>query len=405
MPRAPPAIIYRFVKSKMKIILYCQNLVGIGHYLRSLEICRAFKGHDVILITGGPPIGIAPPNHVREVRLPVLTMDFGFKRLISTNKRHSLGDVKRARQKRMLELFEREAPVLFIVELFPFGRSAFNFELEPVFKGIRHGDFPGSHVICSLRDILVEKRDPIAYEERVIEMLNRYFDILLVHSDPSLITLHETFSRVNDIEIPLFYTGFITPKPPPNARQTIRKQLGLQKRDKIVVASSGGGKVGFRLLETVAHAFRLMESEGSIHLILFTGPLIKDEAFDRLQALSVDRMQVFRFTQDFVSYLAAADLSVSMAGYNTCMNILAAGVPAMVWPYARNREQGLRAKMLARLKAVDVIGEEDLQPVKLASLMDKALRRKSQSPIEIDLEGATKTVSMLRSWAQGLETS
>jgi predicted glycosyltransferase len=389
----------------MKIILYCQNLVGIGHYLRSLEICQAFKGHDVILITGGPPIGIPPPNHVREVHLPELTMDYGFKRLISAEKGRSVDQVKKARQEKILELFKRETPALFIVELFPFGRSAFNFELEPIFKGVRRGDFPGSHVICSLRDILVEKKDPVTYEQRVIEMLNSYFDVLLVHSDPSLITLHETFSRVNDIDIPIFYTGFITPKPPPDARHTIRKQLGLRKHDKLVVASSGGGKVGSRLLETVAHAFRLMGREGHIHLILFTGPFIKDDTFDRIQALSIDRMRVFRFTQDFVSYLAAADLSVSMAGYNTCMNILAAGVPAMVWPYARNREQGLRAGMLARLKTMETIGEADLQPVRLASLMDKVLAGKSQSRVDIDLEGAANTVRMLRSWMQSLERS
>ena len=389
----------------MKIILYCQNLVGIGHYLRSLEICQAFEGHDVILVTGGPPTGISPPNHVRELRLPELTMDFGFKKLISADNGRSVDQVKKTRQKKIIDLFEREAPALFIVELFPFGRSAFNFELEPVFKAVRKGDFPGSHVICSLRDILVEKKDPIAYEQRVIEMLYSYFDVLLVHSDPSLITLHETFSRVDDIDIPIFYTGFITPKPPPNARQTIRNQLGLHKQDKLVVASAGGGKVGSRLLETVVHAFRLMERERSIHLILFTGPLIKDETFDRLHALSVDRMQVFRFTRDFVSYLAAADLSVSMAGYNTCMNILAAGVPAMVWPYARNREQGLRAGMLARLKTVETIGEADLQPVGLASLMNKALAGKSRSRVDVDLEGASNTVKMLRSWSQNLERS
>ena len=70
----------------MKIVLYCQNLVGIGHYLRSLEICRALRGHEVILVTGGPPIDIPPPDHVREVRLPGLTMDFGFKNLVSVDK-------------------------------------------------------------------------------------------------------------------------------------------------------------------------------------------------------------------------------------------------------------------------------------------------------------------------------
>jgi predicted glycosyltransferase len=201
--------------------------------------------------------------------------------------------------------------------------------------------------------------------------------------------------------VPIVYTGFITPKPSPDARSRLRKVLGLHDNDKLVVASSGGGKVGFRLLETVAHAFRLMEKEGPIHLIVFTGPFIKDEAFQRLQALSIDRMQVFRFTSDFVSYLAAADLSVSMAGYNTCMNILATGVQALVWPYARNREQGLRADLLSRMEALTVIKENDLQPVRLAALMDKALAGRSKPGLSINLEGAENTVSWLQS---GMET-
>ena len=385
----------------MKIVLYCQNLVGIGHYLRSMEICQALKEHDVIFVTGGPPIDIPPPSHVRNVRLPGLTMDFGFKNLISDEKDQSVDQVKKVRQKHLMALFEKESPDIFIVELFPFGRSAFNFELEPLFKLVRGGDFSTSRVVCSLRDILVEKRDPVAYEQRVINVLNGYFDALLIHSDPSIIKLDETFTRVNDIRVPIVYTGFITPKPTLDARSTLRKNLGLQPEDRLVVASSGGGKVGFRLLETVAYAFRLMEKNASIHLHLFTGPFLKEEDFERLKTLSIDGMQVFRFNPDFVSYLAAADLSVSMAGYNTCMNILAAGVRALVWPYARNREQGLRAERLSRMEALQVIKENDLQPIRLATLMDKALTGKSGSRIKINLEGAENTANWLQSEMKG----
>jgi predicted glycosyltransferase len=143
-----------------------------------------------------------------------------------------------------------------------------------------------------------------------------------------------------------------------------------------------------------------MEKEGPTHLLLFTGPFIKDEDFQRLQVLSIDRMRIFRFTPDFVSYLAAADLSVSMAGYNTCMNTLAAGVPALVWPYARNREQGLRAELLSRMEALSVINENDLQPVRLAALMERALARRSTSGLRINLDGAEFTASWLQSWME-----
>jgi predicted glycosyltransferase len=40
----------------MKIIQYCQHVLGIGHLFCSLEISRALSDHEVILITGGPPV-------------------------------------------------------------------------------------------------------------------------------------------------------------------------------------------------------------------------------------------------------------------------------------------------------------------------------------------------------------
>ena len=69
-------------------------------------------------------------------------------------------------------------------------------------------------------------------------------------------------------------------------------------------------------------------------------------------------MKVSRFTSDFLSYLAAADLSVSMAGYNTCMNVLASRVPSLVWPFAQNREQRLRAEVLQDRGLVGIIEDK-----------------------------------------------
>ncbi len=59
-----------------------------------------------------------------------------------------------------------------------------------------------------------------------------------------------------------------------------------------------------------------------------------------------------------------ADLSISMAGYNTTMNVLTSGVRAMVLPFTGNddQEQTLRAERLEELGIVRVIRPDDLQP-------------------------------------------
>jgi predicted glycosyltransferase len=382
----------------MKIIQYCQHVLGVGHFFRSLEICRALKGHQVVLVTGGTAVDTLLPHHVREFHLSELMMDCEFQHLYAGDHAKSINQIKEERQKSLFNLFERENPDLFLVELYPFGRKAFKFEIDPVLRGIRNKDLPESRVICSLRDILVEKKDPLLYETRVIDTLNRYFDALMVHSDPNLIRLDETFSRTGDIAVPVVYTGFVTPRPAAGARERLRRQLDIKENAGLVLASAGGGTVGEHLLKAVIEAFPLMRTEKPLHLFVFTGPLMSRKKFERLEALSSERVEVKRFTADFPSYLAAADLSVSMAGYNTCMNILAAAVPALVWAFPQNREQRLRADRIARTGALNVLEDRDLHPSRLAAIMDRALSEGPRPPARIDLDGAVKTADWIEKW-------
>ncbi|MFH2218608.1 MAG: glycosyltransferase [Pseudomonadota bacterium] len=384
----------------MKIVLYCQHVLGIGHFFRTLELARAFAEHDVILVSGGPRIETPVPAHVRELRLPPLMMGRNFSNLYSGEQDSDVKDVKAKRRKLLFSLFENESPDLLIVELYPFGRKKFRFEIDPVIEGIRNGNLPECRVICSLRDVLVEKDRAEKYEARVIETVNCFFDALLIHADPELIRLDETFSRTKDISIPMIYTGFVTPKPEPGARERLRNQIGVGKDEVLVVASAGGGNVGGALLEGVLDAFGRIDTGKTLHLHMFSGPFMDDASFDRLKARSSKNIRVFRFTPDFLSYLSAADLSVSMAGYNTCMNVLAAGVPALVWPFSANREQRYRAERLARPGCMEVLGDDDIKPQRLSALMNRAISRTGRFRGRIDLDGAANTVKWVEMWME-----
>jgi predicted glycosyltransferase len=379
----------------MKIILYCQYIWGIGHLFRSLEICRALSDHELILVTGGLPVDASLPKHVREFRLPGLMMDDDYRTLIPTDEGKSVDAVKKERLTMLTDLFRTEAPDIFLVELYPFGRRAFRYELDPVFQGIRNGDLPRCRVVCSLRDILVEKKDPTSYENRVIDALNRYFDALLIHSDPRLLRLEETFSLAGDIGIPLFYTGFVAREPETAKRERFRHRLGIGNGEYLVVASVGGGRSGGPLLKAITRAVPMAKTGGIIHLHLFTGPFAAPEIVDYLSDKASETVRISRFTGEFMSYLAAADLSVSMGGYNTCMNILAAGTPALVWPFPDDREQGVRAQKMAKRGVLEVIKEADLCPVRLAALVDRSLARRSRNTVDIDLNGAKNTAKRI----------
>lgn len=382
-------------KLTLKIIYYCQHVLGMGHYFRSLEICKALSAHDVILVTGGTGIDTPVPEHIRKTELPGLSMDQDFGKLETDQPGESLDEVKAIRRKILYELFLSEQPDLFIVELFPFGRKAFGFELIPVLEGIRNGELGPTKVVCSLRDILVEKKDAKAHEERVVKSLNQWFDALLIHSDPSLIMLDETFSGMNDIRIPVVYTGFITPKPSANDRVTIRNNLGISENSRLIVASAGGGRVGFNLLEASIMAFDFLSSDEDFYMQVFTGPLMEKGAVNHLRNMSSDRVSVSGFTHDFVARLSAADLSVSMAGYNTCVNIMAAGVSSLVFPFSQNQEQRLRAEKIAKMGGMLILDDADLDPVRLAGIMTLVLSEKKRHFYPLDLNGALNTVDWI----------
>lgn len=379
----------------MKVLIYCQHIWGVGHLFRILEICKALRKHHVLLVTGGPSVDTTLPQHVQELRLPGLMTDRNYQGLFPTDKNKTMDQVKRERRKLLYNHFIKEAPDVFVIELYPFGRRAFRFELDPILEGLRNGTLPASRVVCSLRDILVEKRDPAAYEDRVVDILNRYFDALMVHADPNYIKIDETFSRIKDINIPIVYTGFVTPSPAPGADNRLRHQLGILNDEILIVASAGGGKTGIVLLKPLIAALAHLRVDAPVHLFIFTGPFMTDEEYGYLQGMAEKNVNVCRFTTDFLSYLAAADLSVSMGGYNTSMNILSAGVPALIWPYPGDREQGLRAQRLARIGAISVISEKDLQPERLGMLMHQVICRKSHHAAPINLSGSFNAAQWL----------
>lgn len=372
----------------MKIMIYSQHVLGVGHFFRSMEIAGALHSHEVLFVEGGDPItGFPAPAHVRRVFLPALVMDAGFKRISARG--GSVDGVKRVRRHLMMETFHTFAPDILITELFPFGRKQFAFELMPLLEKVREGG-AATRIVCSLRDILVEKQDQDAYENRVLATLNPYYHLLLIHSDPTLIKLDDTFVRASQIRIPHAYTGFV-----------VRKRVDEKKPDgaKIIVVSSGGGKVGVDLLASSIRAFKLIPS-ADLCMRVFQGPFM--EASHRVHlfelASSDDRISIHPFALDFLSELAQADLSISMAGYNTCMDILSIGLKALVHPFAQNREQAMRARHFERLGILGII--ESLEPASLASRILEELQGKRRKKFgSLNIAGAENTARILEDFA------
>lgn len=261
----------------MRIAVYCQHVLGMGHVFRTLAILDALAGHDRLLLLGGPSIPVAMPEGVALRHLPELAMDAAFSGLTLSG--DALEAVKADRRETLLRELTAFSPDVFFVELYPFGRKAFEFELVPALTAIRQGRFGRCRVVCGVRDILVEKKDPAAYEARVIDRLKRYFDAVAVHADPTLFPLGATFSRADDMPVPVTYTGYVAPpRTPTRPQAAVRSQLAVAPPRQLLVASAGGGKVGGELLEATLAACRAQPRLGQLAVRVFSGPYCDDAA-------------------------------------------------------------------------------------------------------------------------------
>jgi predicted glycosyltransferase len=384
----------------MRVVFYCQHVLGVGHVFRSLEIVRGLADHEVVMVTGGAEVAFDPPPNMIHERLPGLMMSPDFKEFIPMEPGVTdVGEVLERRLARFREIMARHRPDVFLVELFPFGRRAFRFELLPILEGVRAGEWGQCRSACSVRDILVEKPDPAKYARRVLGMLNPNFDAVLVHADPGLVTLDETFPAMEDIVPPVRYTGYVARRPEPGAGAGLRRELGLGDTPLIVV-SAGGGVVGNELVRGAVRASTLLAGTVPHALVAFTGPYASDEDFSRCLDLARGHghITVRRFTGRFPAYLDAASLSVSLGGYNTTMNLLAAGTYGLMYPFSQNREQRMRAQRLQARGALRLLDKADLDPARLAALMADALTRPTQT-CGVDLDGGPATARILEELA------
>ncbi|HWQ31562.1 MAG TPA: glycosyltransferase [Blastocatellia bacterium] len=386
-------------------MFYCQHVLGMGHLIRSLEIVRGLADFEVCFLNGGEPLtGYAPPPHVSVINLPPVRSDATFSSLHAADETQSLAEISAQRRQMLLAAYERFQPEALVIEMFPFGRRKFADELIPLLELARAPE-SRTRVACSLRDILVGKRDQQRFETEACRLANAYFDLVLIHSDPHFQRLEETFSLKAELRCPVVYTGFVSQAETQNADADDLPEVNDDER--LFVVSIGGGRVGSELIRCAIAASALMSRELPHRLLIFTGPYLPEAEYQQLQTLIAGNpvITLRRYTTNLTAVLRRADLSLSLAGYNTCMNLLVSGTRAIVYPFTgnNNQEQTIRAEKLRALGLVEIIREAELQPEHLAALMLQTIGQARVNTVAPDLNGVSRTAIALKKLIAGAE--
>src|ERR1700726_1376328 len=126
--------------------------------------------------------------------------------------------------------------------------------------------------------------------------------------------------------------------------------------------------------------------------LLLASNNLPEAEFAALRRAAPPFVTIERFRRDFAGLLRRCRVSVSQAGYNTVLDILAARARAVLVPFAAEREteQLMRAERLMALGAAVLLRESELTPASLAAAIDRAASS-APLPIEIDTDGAVNS--------------
>ena len=379
---------------RKKVLFYVQHLQGVGHVFRASRIVEALAaaGFAVDVAYGGEPIAGFTFAGAKVHYLPPLRAGGEvFNRLEDPDGNEVDDAYKERRRELLLTLFDETAPDIVITEAFPFGRRQMRFELMPLLERVKARANPPL-LVSSIRDILQHNAKPFKDRETV-DILKAHFDHVLVHADPELIRLEDSFPLTAEISDMVLYTGIVSPPARP---------VEPEGESFDVVVSVGGGALGHRLLMAAAEAKR-RSSMNEAKWLLVTGPRILPEHEAELAARLDDGITVRTFMPDLRALLARAQLSISRVGYNTVADIYRAGCRAIVVPFfdGIETEQVTRAALLKERGLAETVGHDEQTPEAVAAAIDRVMAAPPPDRRAIDLEGAANAAAILAGLVAG----
>lgn len=401
--RLPPTNIAGSGAARPTLLFYCQHSLGIGHLTRSFALADALSRffHVVFLNGGRLPAGLPVPPHIELIDLPPLGMDDGHT-LVSRDAGQGVTQAQLQRRALIDGAVHGHRPSVVLVELFPFGRKKFTAEILSLIRLARAQSGHATLIACSLRDILVDsRRDQQRHDDRARWLADRYFGVVLVHADPDFARLEDSFHPSRPMRVPVHYTGYVTPAHANDvSAQDAGADFGAQRGDHLLV-SAGGGIVGDALFRTALEARQLMRNPLPMRVV--AGPFLPESQWTALRDLvqGAAGVELLRHVPDMVAEMRAARAAVSQCGYNTALDIMVSGVPALVVPYETTgeNEQRERAERLAARGAVLHLSALALDARRLAAQMDALLDFTPRSAA-LDLNGAARSAQLLHQMHQ-----
>ena len=340
------------------ILMYSHDTYGLGHIRRSMAIASHLSGKEVniLILTGSPIAGrFAFPEQVDFVRIPGMikkTNDEYKSMSIRIDPNQALN----IRKNIIIATAKAFQPDLFIVDKEPLGLKR---EVLPTLKWFRKS-LPTTKTVLGLRDILDEA--PVVKKDWKTKDVYRYLEEL--YDEIWVYGNQEIYDPIVEYSIPvalnkkICFTGYIPRKHwSEKVRQKIRQRYRILDEDTFILVTAGGGGDGCELLDHYLSMHDFFPASLPFKTLMITGPFMPKSSRERLK----DRAKRYGiktspFHPQMEQLIRAADLVISMGGYNTICEIFSQQPPSLIIPRETPRkEQLIRAEKLTEQGLIDYI--------------------------------------------------
>jgi predicted glycosyltransferase len=300
------------LNSMKKVLIIAASPHGYGHLYRGEIISHylAQNGFSVTLLSSNPE----PLTQSEGIPYATCTIDMD-----------PGPDGERARRQ-LLEHIGKVRFDLVLIDHFPLGKLFFMDAFKVLYEKLhRHVRF-----FCVFRDIF--SIDDFRQRIASIEVLNQYFDRLLVFSDPKLLMLPDILTQ--GIRIPIDYLGYLNP----------------DGEIPQITVFGGGGKFNLPFYRQTLKVIHRMDMDRSFRVKLFTGRILPETQRKELEQ-EFPSISISDHSIELMQEISRSCITISTFGYNTLVQLLHVNNYNILVPLPKNfQEQYTRAELFVQRK-------------------------------------------------------
>ncbi|WP_127126232.1 glycosyltransferase family protein [Georgenia sp. SYP-B2076] len=381
-----------------RLLIYSQDGLGLGHMRRTsllaAEFLRQLPGASALTLSDSPlgQFFTTAAGH-DYLKLPSIRKA-GPGQWDAVSLQASFQDVLRLRSDVIARVMEDYDPEVLLVDHMPHGAMG---ELVPALRT------PGgrrTRVVLGVRDI-IDAPETVRRRwgaEGAYDALEEFYDDVLVYGTRDVLDVAAEYSWPAGVADRVTYCGYVCVPPHKGARSAAPGPWVRPAGPPRVVVMAGGGADAYPMFDAVLGAVDGVHAQTGAEFLVVTGPFMpRDDVralrrrASRLTAVSDVRRKVHGRGR-----VARADLVVSMAGYNTTVEVLGAATPALLIPRrGPSAEQRIRARLFAERDWVRWLDPELLDPPTVAGAIVSALTEPPVPAARPDLRGREVAVGHL----------